>query len=248
MKTSYSDVEEAFLSSAEPQNQSDPEVRGLQRRGRRPESGLEERAEPRGLEDDPQKVKAELLRWEEGKKWQARMEKVRSALKEKERENQAQSRQLATLRHLQARLEQEKSALQRKVRGHGVTSDQVVGARCSDLEAELEELRNKNSELEALVLNIKQRQALPRDAALESLTLRNRLLEERLLQEERLLPKEPASRASVSPPRLHPDGSLFSQHPQCITLWRPPSGGLLHPASRSLCGSPSLAVTLASWP
>jgi len=36
-----------------------------------------------------------------------------------------------------------------------VTSDQVVGARCSDLEAELEELRDKNSELEALVLNIK---------------------------------------------------------------------------------------------
>ncbi|XP_056272896.1 centrosomal protein of 290 kDa isoform X2 [Pseudoliparis swirei] len=174
------------------QNQPDPDGRG-----RRPEAEPEERADRRSLKDDPEKVKAQLLRWEEGKKWQAKMEKVRSALKEKERENQALSQQLATLRDLQARLEQEKSALQRKVRGRGVTSDQVVGARCSDLEAELEELRDKNSELEALVLNIKQRQALPRDAALESLTLRNRLLEERLHSEGQT-PKEPASRPSTS--------------------------------------------------
>jgi len=44
-----------------------------------------------------------LLRWEEGKKWQARVEKVRSALREKEAEVEALSRQLCTLKELYAR-------------------------------------------------------------------------------------------------------------------------------------------------
>uniref|UniRef100_A0A8C2XQW3 Centrosomal protein 290 n=1 Tax=Cyclopterus lumpus TaxID=8103 RepID=A0A8C2XQW3_CYCLU len=168
-------------------------VENLQRKVRRLESDLEKRADARSNKDDPEKVKGELVRWEEGKKWQSKMEKVRASLKEKERENESLSKQLATLKDLYGRLELEKSSLHRKLKSRGVTADQVVAVRSSELEAELEELREKNSELETLVLNIKQRQALPRDAALESLTLRNRDLEERL---QTL--KEPASRPSTS--------------------------------------------------
>ena len=43
------------------------------------------------------------MRWEEGKKWQTRMEKVRNGLKEKEGEVEALSRQLGTLKDLYAR-------------------------------------------------------------------------------------------------------------------------------------------------
>lgn len=44
------------------------------------------------------------MRWEEGKKLQAKMEKVKNSLKEKERENESLSKQLSTVKDLYARL------------------------------------------------------------------------------------------------------------------------------------------------
>lgn len=43
------------------------------------------------------------MRWEESKKWQAKVEKVKNLLKEKERENESLSKQLSTLRDLYSR-------------------------------------------------------------------------------------------------------------------------------------------------
>lgn len=48
-------------------------------------------------------TKGEIVRWEEGKKWQAKMEKVKNSLKEKERENESLSKQLSTLKDLYGR-------------------------------------------------------------------------------------------------------------------------------------------------
>uniref|UniRef100_A0A8C8G794 Centrosomal protein of 290kDa coiled-coil region domain-containing protein n=1 Tax=Oncorhynchus tshawytscha TaxID=74940 RepID=A0A8C8G794_ONCTS len=124
--------------------------------------------------------KEEIVRWEEGKKWQARMEKVRNILKEKERETESVSKQLSTLKELYARLEQEKAGLQRKLKGRGVTVDQVVGVRTQESEKELVELKRRNAELEQQILTIKQQQALPRDSAMEDMNLRNHYLEDRL--------------------------------------------------------------------
>ena len=47
--------------------------------------------------------KEEIVRWEEGKKWQAKMDKVKNSVKEKERENESMSKQLSTLKDLYAR-------------------------------------------------------------------------------------------------------------------------------------------------
>ncbi|XP_054475608.1 centrosomal protein of 290 kDa [Anoplopoma fimbria] len=190
------------LSSAL-QNQPEPDGKGstienLQKKIRHLESDLEKRGEMRNVKDDPEKTKGEIVRWEEGKKWQAKMEKVRNTLREKERENESLSKQLSTLKDLYARLEQEKSALQRKLKGRGVTADQVVGVRSTEIEKEMEELKKKNSDLETQILTIKQHQALPRDDAMETLTLRNRYLEERLHSAESQIPKEPPSRPSTS--------------------------------------------------
>ncbi|XP_075945736.1 centrosomal protein of 290 kDa isoform X3 [Anarhichas minor] len=190
------------LSSAL-QNQPEPDGKGsavenLQKKIRRLESDLEKRAEMKNVEDDHKKTKGEIVRWEEGKKWQAKMEKVRNSLKEKERENESLSKQLSTLKELYARLEQEKSLLQKKLKGRGVTADQVVGVRSTEMEKETEELRKKNSDLETQILTIKQHQALPRDDAMETVTLRNRYLEERLRCVESQMSKEPPSRPSTS--------------------------------------------------
>uniref|UniRef100_A0A4W5N3Q1 Centrosomal protein 290 n=1 Tax=Hucho hucho TaxID=62062 RepID=A0A4W5N3Q1_9TELE len=164
-----------------------PTVEALQKKIRKLESELERRGVPEstterkglGLKDDKTN-KEEIMRWEEGKKWQARMEKVRNILKEKERETESVSKQLSTLKELYARLEQEKAGLQRKLKGRGVTADQVVGVRTQESEKELVELKRRNAELEQQILTIKQQQALPRDSAMEDMNLRNHYLEDRL--------------------------------------------------------------------
>ncbi|XP_031135781.1 centrosomal protein of 290 kDa isoform X4 [Sander lucioperca] len=189
------------LSSAL-QNQPEPDGKGptienLHKKIRKLECDLEKKAE---MKDDHGKNKGEIVRWEEGKKWQAKVEKVKNSLKEKERENESLSKQLGTLKDLYARLEQEKSALQKKLKGRGVTADQVVGVRSAELEKEMEELKKKNSDLETQILTIKQHQALPRDGAMENLTLRNRYLEERLHSVESQISKEPSSRPSAKSP------------------------------------------------
>uniref|UniRef100_A0A672Z2I8 Centrosomal protein 290 n=1 Tax=Sphaeramia orbicularis TaxID=375764 RepID=A0A672Z2I8_9TELE len=127
----------------------------LHKKIRRLESDLEKRAEINNVKDDQQKSKDEIVRWEEGKKWQTRMEKVKNALKEKERENEYLSKQLSTLKDLYTRLEQEKTILQKKLKARGVTADQVVGVRSAEIEKEMEELKQKNSALEMQILTIK---------------------------------------------------------------------------------------------
>ncbi|XP_023204586.1 centrosomal protein of 290 kDa isoform X6 [Xiphophorus maculatus] len=185
------------------QNQTEADGKGaiienLQKKIRRLESDLEKRNDVKNTKDDHGKTKDEIVRWEESKRWQARMEKVKNSLKEKERDNESLSKQLATLKDLYGRLEQEKAALQKKLKARGVTVDQVVGVRANDMERQIEELKKKNSELETQIVTIKQQQALPRDDAMENLMSKNQLLEERLHSLERQISKEPPSRPSTS--------------------------------------------------
>uniref|UniRef100_UPI0037E88129 centrosomal protein of 290 kDa isoform X2 n=1 Tax=Semicossyphus pulcher TaxID=241346 RepID=UPI0037E88129 len=171
-------------------------VENLQKKIRRLESDLEKSADKEHVKVYPGKTKEEIVRWEEGKKWQAKMEKMKTSLKEKEQENESLCKQLSTLKDLYGRLEREKSALQKKMKARGVTADQVVGVRSQ--EEEMEELKKKNSDLETKILTIKQHQALPQDDTMESLTQRNRYLEERLHSLESQISKQPPSRPSTS--------------------------------------------------
>ncbi|KAL0968641.1 hypothetical protein UPYG_G00269530 [Umbra pygmaea] len=179
-----------------------PTVESLQKKIRKLESELERcvsepTTERKGLKDDKTN-KEEVVRWEEGKKWQARIEKVKHFLKEKERESESLSKQLTTLKDLYTRLEQEKAALQRKLKVRGVTADQVVGVRTQESKKEMEELKSRNAELEQQILAIKQQQALPRDAVLEEMSLRNRYLEDRLHSLQSQVSQDTPSRPSTS--------------------------------------------------
>ena len=49
--------------------------------------------------------KEEMTRWDEGKKWHARLEKIRNTLKEKEREVETLSKQLNTIKDLYTRFD-----------------------------------------------------------------------------------------------------------------------------------------------
>ncbi|XP_077066810.1 centrosomal protein of 290 kDa isoform X7 [Siphateles boraxobius] len=189
-------------SGLQAQAESDgPTVEALQKKIRKLELDrkyISDPADKRSILKEDKSSKEEIVRWEEGKKWQARVEKVRNVLKEKEKEVDSLSKQLSTIKELYSRLEQEKLGLQRKLKGRGVTADQVVGARTLEADRETEELHKRNAELEQQIKAIKQQQALPRDAAMEDITIRNQYLEERIHSLESQQSKESPSRPSTS--------------------------------------------------
>ncbi|XP_055078613.1 centrosomal protein of 290 kDa [Periophthalmus magnuspinnatus] len=183
------------------QNQPESDSKGqtienLQKKIRKLESELD-KGDTKPVKDDSGKPKEEVIRWEEGKKWKTKLEKVKMTLKEKERENESLTKQMNTLKDLYSRLEQEKASLLKKLKSRGVTVDHVVSVRTEERETELQELRGRNRDLEGQINNIKEQQALTRDEAMEMLTQRNQILEERVQILETQL-KDSLSRPSTS--------------------------------------------------
>ncbi|KAM9311658.1 centrosomal protein of 290 kDa [Gastrophryne carolinensis] len=179
----------------------------LQKKIKKLEVELEKKSEEveRKPAREDKSSKEEIIRWEEGKKWQNKLEGLRSKLRDKEKEVESLTKQLSTLKELYSKSDQEKSILQKKLKSRGVTVDQVVGARTLEYEKEIEELKQKKAELENEVSHMKTKQALPRDAVVDELHLKNRFLQEKLQALERQLSKENLSRPSedaVNPERF----------------------------------------------
>ncbi|NXU95066.1 CE290 protein, partial [Xiphorhynchus elegans] len=186
----------SIQSKADEQNLID----ALQKKIKKLESELEkkcEETEKKGVRED-KTSKEEIMRWEEGKKWQIRMEGFRNKLREKEKEADALSKQLNTLKEIYTKTEKEKIALQKKLKITGVTVDRVVGVRASETEKELEELRKRNLELENEVAHMRTLQAIPRDSVVEDLHFKNLYLQEKLRALQRQCSRETFSRPSTS--------------------------------------------------
>uniref|UniRef100_A0A8C4U9G5 Centrosomal protein 290 n=1 Tax=Falco tinnunculus TaxID=100819 RepID=A0A8C4U9G5_FALTI len=156
-------------------------IDALQKKNKKLENELEkcEETEKKSVRED-KTSKEEIIRWEEGKKWQIRMEGLRNKLREKEKEADALAKQLNTLKEIYTKTEKEKIILQKKLKTTGVTVDRVVGVRASETEKELEELRKRNLELENEVAYMRTQQAMPRDYAVEELHFKNQYLQEKL--------------------------------------------------------------------
>ncbi|NXJ94726.1 CE290 protein, partial [Corythaixoides concolor] len=186
----------SIQSKADEQNLID----ALQKKIKMLESELEkkrEEAEKKGVIED-KTSKEEMIRWEEGKKWQIRMEGLRNKLREKEKEADALAKQLNTLKEIYTKSEKEKIALQKKLKTTGVTVDRVVGVRASETEKELEELRKRNLDLENEVAHMRTQQAIPRDSVVEELHFKNQYLQEKLHALQRQCSREIYSRPSTS--------------------------------------------------
>ncbi|XP_067415947.1 centrosomal protein of 290 kDa [Emydura macquarii macquarii] len=172
----------------------------LQKKIKKLESEVEkknEEVEKKNVKED-KSSKEEIVRWEEGKKWQARMEGMRNKLKEKEKEMDTLTKQFNTLKELYSKADKEKIVLQKKLKTSGITVDQVVGVRASESEKELEELRKRNIDLENEIAYVRTQQALPRDSVVEELHLKNRYLQEKLHALERQFSRDTFSRPSTS--------------------------------------------------
>ncbi|KFP10489.1 Centrosomal protein of 290 kDa, partial [Egretta garzetta] len=185
-----------FQSKSDEQNLID----ALQKKNKKLESELEkkcEETEKKGVREDTTS-KEEIIRWEEGKKWQIRMEGLRNKLRQKEKEADALAKQLNTLKEIYTKSEKEKIALQKKLKTTGVTVDRVVGVRASETEKELEELRKRNLDLENEVAHMRTQQAIPRDSVVEELHFKNQYLQEKLHALQRQCSRETYSRPSTS--------------------------------------------------
>ncbi|XP_010177449.1 PREDICTED: centrosomal protein of 290 kDa [Mesitornis unicolor] len=183
-------------SKADEQNLID----ALQKKIKKLESELEkkcEETENKGVREH-KTSKEEIIRWEEGKKWQIRMEALRNKLKEKEKEADALVKQLNTLKEIYTKTEKEKIALQKKLKTTRVTVDRVVGVRASENEKELEELRKRNLDLENEIARVRTQQAIPRDSVVEELHFKNQYLQEKLHALQRQRSRETYSRPSTS--------------------------------------------------
>ncbi|XP_055971464.1 centrosomal protein of 290 kDa [Sorex fumeus] len=174
-------------------------IEELQKKIKKLESQLERKVDEVEIKTVKEKsAKEELIRWEEGKKWQTKVEGIRNKLKEKEREVYLLTKQLNTLKELFAKADKEKLTLQKKLKTTGMTVDQILGVRALESEKELEELRKRNLDLENDISYMRTHQALPRDSVIEDLHLQNRYLQEKLHALEKQLPKDPYSRPATS--------------------------------------------------
>ncbi|XP_055091741.1 centrosomal protein of 290 kDa isoform X3 [Symphalangus syndactylus] len=174
-------------------------IEELQRKVKKLESQLEGKVDEVDLKPMKEKnAKEELIRWEEGKKWQAKIEGIRNKLKEKEGEVFTLTKQLNTLKDLFAKADKEKLTLQRKLKTTGMTVDQVLGIRALESEKELEELKKRNLDLENDILYMRAHQALPRDSVVEDLHLQNRYLQEKLHALEKQFSKDTYPKPSIS--------------------------------------------------
>ncbi|NXD90841.1 CE290 protein, partial [Chaetorhynchus papuensis] len=196
LKNRIKRLSSSIQSKADEQNLIDV----LQKKVKKLESELEkqcEETEKKGLRED-KTSKEEVIRWDEGKKWQIRMEGLRNKLREKEKEADSLSKQLNTLKEFYTKTEKEKIALQRKLKTTGVTVDRVVGVRATETEKEVEELRKRNLELENEVAHMRTLQAIPRDSVIEDLHLKNQYLQEKLHALQRQCSRETSLRPLTS--------------------------------------------------
>nr|XP_021481853.1 centrosomal protein of 290 kDa-like [Meriones unguiculatus] len=171
----------------------------LQKKVKKLESQLERKMDDIDIKPVKEKsAREELIRWEEGKKWQTKVEGMRNRLKEKEGEVHSLTKQLSTLKELFAKADKEKLTLQKKLKTTGMTVDHVLGVRALESEKELEELKKRNLDLENDILYMRTHQALPRDSVVEDLHLQNKYLQEKLRTLEKQLSKDAYSQSLTS--------------------------------------------------
>nr|XP_054094682.1 centrosomal protein of 290 kDa isoform X2 [Callithrix jacchus] len=213
-------------------------IEELQRKVKKLESQLERKVDEADLKPMKEKnAKEELIRWEEGKKWQAKIEGIRNKLKEKEGEVHTLTKQLNTLKDLFAKADKEKLTLQRKLKTTGMTVDQVLGVRALESEKELEELKKRNLDLENDILYMRAHQALPRDSVIEDLHLQNRYLQEKLHALEKQFSKDVYSRPSQNQVC---DRTMFSLLVTIINKYK----GLIFFTKETLCSEPKKIIAI----
>ncbi|XP_074654662.1 centrosomal protein of 290 kDa-like [Tubulanus polymorphus] len=129
-----------------------------------------------------------VARWEEGKRWQKTVDRLKLRIKDKDHELEKISKQLEMARNGLERANKDKDQLEMKLKGKpvedkisAVSATRVMGKPAHNMQ----DLKKQNYELEEEVSNLKRQLALGRDGAFEDLQKKNRFLTEKLEDLER---------------------------------------------------------------
>ncbi|XP_065052482.1 centrosomal protein of 290 kDa-like [Rhopilema esculentum] len=132
--------------------------------------------------DEPgkeQKSREEVIRWEENKKWQKRMESLKSKLKEKTEELEKAEKNIQMMKDIISRNDKEKASLQAKIKSSSRSAEDVqFSATGTSKEEVVQRLKGRIFQLEEENNDLQRRLALDRDNELHELRIRNSQLVE----------------------------------------------------------------------
>ena len=144
------------------------------------------------------KTASELARWDESKKWQHKIEVLKSKLTDADGEVSKLSKSNNSLRDLHTRLEREKLMLENKLKN--VTSKNVVKGNIT--EVKLKELQVENSKLREELEATRHDYIMQGTQGIETMKMRNRFLQSRIEAQERKI-------AALEIAKKSPDSSKF---------------------------------------
>ncbi|XP_070533170.1 centrosomal protein of 290 kDa-like [Ptychodera flava] len=144
----------------------------------------------------------EVAKWEEGKKWEKRVETLRTKLKEKDKELEHLQKQNQMMKDALSRADRDKISLQNKLKktsGEPVlmksTEMTTTSARpSSSTDSTVQTLRRQIYEREEEITSLRRQLTLSKDAAYEEVLQRNKFLTEKI----ETLEREFARRAAIA--------------------------------------------------
>ncbi|XP_070190390.1 centrosomal protein of 290 kDa-like [Littorina saxatilis] len=170
------------------------ELEDMRRRNRYLEEELKRKhtaEKPYEQKEEKSKME-EALRWEESKKWQRTIDKMKSKIKEKDDEIEKLSRTVERLKATLDRTHKEKDALESKTKVISRTAAPALGAAPrSHPDHDKEDLRQINFRLEEEIRELKKHDLMSRDAGIKEVQMRNTHLREQIEQLERALAHRP---------------------------------------------------------
>ncbi|OWF51997.1 centrosomal protein of 290 kDa-like [Mizuhopecten yessoensis] len=166
----------------------------LKRKQQQPEKPYERQKEaPAPPKVTPREKSDEIIKWEESKKWQKTVEKMKGKVREREAEVEKMQRMSQMLRDQLDRAIREKEGLERKnfnlQRAAAAAPAGPTGPSGAHGKADhqMEALRTKNFQLQEEVSSLRQQLALGKDAAFQELQVKNTYLSQQLEQMEQVV-------------------------------------------------------------
>ncbi|XP_071826754.1 centrosomal protein of 290 kDa-like isoform X2 [Apostichopus japonicus] len=177
-----------------------PDVAVLQKRIRALQGQISDLKKTEGKEtEDPKRMQSavEVARWEESKKWEKKLENMRSKIKDKDKEIDQLQKSYKMMKDIHERSERIKTS----------RNSELFSKQAGPTQAEMDELNEKNRRLQDEVFTLRRQQSFTQDSAVQELENRNQFLTgkvsdlQKQLIEKEMVTSRPASVLSATAPR-----------------------------------------------
>ncbi|KAK3096658.1 hypothetical protein FSP39_002154 [Pinctada imbricata] len=158
----------------------------LKRKQQQPEKPYEMPKEPPPVRELTKEKSDELVRWEEKKKWQKTIERMKQALKEKEGEVDRIQKGNRMLKDQLDRAVRDKDLQERKLSSQKSVAP-PSGGMGSKPDHQVEDLRARNYQLHEEIAHLRRELAMSKDVAVQDLEARNKYLADQLQSMEQVV-------------------------------------------------------------